>query len=172
MRVRYLGEVKACKVISLRGIQREPRAKILRDFELEVAILCQLNHPGVVNVRGAVFGAEELWLVMDLMHEGSLQARLAAQPPPTPVERLHSALDIAVAVEYLHKQGVQHRDLKNPNILLFRGEGDQLRAKLSDFGLSHSSSLLTATIQTLQHGGSPIWSKNLFQRKATFTRWV
>ncbi len=53
--------------------------------------------------------------------------------------------------------GVQHRDIKSPNVLLAMEHGE-LYAKLADFGLSHSTELITATRTVNKVCGSPAWS--------------
>ncbi|KAL6981168.1 Receptor-like kinase tmk4, partial [Sarracenia purpurea var. burkii] len=55
-------------------------------------------------------------------------------PPLTWKQRVMIVLDVARGVEYLHslaQQSFIHRDLKPSNILL----GDDMKAKVSDFGL-------------------------------------
>jgi len=46
---------------------------------------------------------------------------------------------LASALEYLHANGVWHRDLKSSNVLLFRDGGGKLVAKLADFGSARSA---------------------------------
>ncbi len=59
-----------------------------------------------MSVYGAVFCADEVWMVMDLFSEGNLHARLHSTALPlSPRERLSLAANIAGAVDYMHKQG-------------------------------------------------------------------
>lgn len=45
------------------------------------------------------------------------------------------ALDVALGLEFMHSRGIQHNDLKSDNILVFK-EGNEITAKLTDFGFS------------------------------------
>ena len=167
-RVQYHGSLKACKVITLKGHDREQRQKMVRDFEREMAIVCQLRHPHIVSVYGAAFGVEELWLIMDLAEDGNLRT-LLNRTQLTTEERLQLVSDVALAFKFLHSRGVQHRDLKSPNILVFRENG-KLRAKVTDFGLSRARSLLTSTAtSTVKSIGSPAWSSPEYLRKEPIT---
>lgn len=59
-------------------------------------------------------------------------------PPFTWNQRITIALGVARGVDYLHSLALQsfiHRDLKPSNILLDILLGDDMRAKVSDFGL-------------------------------------
>jgi serine/threonine protein kinase len=60
------------------------------------------------------------------------------KPPPSWGTRMKIAIDVANALEYLHfycDPPLCHRDIKSSNILL----DENFVAKLSDFGLAHSS---------------------------------
>ena len=80
-------------------------------------------------------------LLMELCDE-SLTRFLERSPGPLPYHtQLNISHDIALAVVYLHTNGLYHRDLSSNNILLDHG-----RAKVTDFGMSK-----LADIQ-VQHG--------------------
>jgi mitogen-activated protein kinase kinase kinase 11 len=66
----------------------------------------------------------------------------AALELPTPHNFFFSvASDIASGLAYLHRRGVLHRDIKPSNVLLDGNVRDgRFRAKVSDFGLSTTSS--------------------------------
>ena len=101
-------------------------------------IICFLKI--VINaVETSVHIAGEQILVFEFVGNGSLFDRLhtfkgKAHPLPW-TTRMQIALDVARAIEYLHKMAsprVIHRDIKSPNILLTEEDA----GRLADFGLS------------------------------------
>jgi RNA polymerase sigma factor (sigma-70 family) len=100
-------------------------------FRAEAALLARLRHPGIVAVHGiGLLPDGGHFLVMDLV-EGS---DLGRQARPPIVEALRWVAEAADAIEYAHRAGVVHCDLKPSNLLLGR-DGHVL---VSDFGLARS----------------------------------
>jgi serine/threonine protein kinase/tetratricopeptide (TPR) repeat protein len=85
-----------------------------------------------VYARHVIFppgSAHTIWLVLDMMDNGSLNQAVAQL---TPAQRLQVLADVSSALNDLHLADVLHRDLAARNVLL-----DSLfRAYLCDFGLS------------------------------------
>ncbi|KAK6931703.1 Protein kinase domain [Dillenia turbinata] len=113
--------------------------KGLTEFKSEIAVLTKVRHRHLVALQGYCLEGSERLLVYEYMPQGTLSRHLFdwRQEGLKPLEwtrRLSIALDVARGVEYLHglaHQSFIHRDLKPSNILL----GDDMRAKVSDFGL-------------------------------------
>ncbi|CAJ2675998.1 unnamed protein product [Trifolium pratense] len=109
------------------------------EFTSEIAVLTKVRHKHLVSLLGYCLDGDERLLVYEYMPQGALSRHLFnwKEEGIKPLEwktRLSIALDVARAVEYLHgftQQIFIHRDLKPSNILL----GDDMRAKVSDFGL-------------------------------------
>ncbi|CAN0890755.1 Receptor protein kinase TMK1 [Linum grandiflorum] len=113
--------------------------KGIGEFKSEIAVLTKVRHRHLVALLGYCIDGNEKLLVYEYMPQGTLSSHLFnwAEEGLRPLEwtrRLTIALDVARGVEYLHglaHQSFIHRDLKPSNILL----GDDMRAKVSDFGL-------------------------------------
>jgi serine/threonine protein kinase len=104
------------------------------DLENECRILTSMGpHHHVVELRGVVFEDEPpfLGLVLAFYALGSMKTVFKAQELPlrTKVKVLYG---IGLGIAYLHKNGVEHRDLWPANVLL---DAD-FTAKLADFGLA------------------------------------
>lgn len=113
--------------------------KGLTEFKSEIAVLTKVRHRHLVALLGHCLDGNEKLLVFEYMPQGTLSRHIFnwAEEGLKPLEwnrRLTIALDVARGVEYLHglaHQSFIHRDLKPSNILL----GDDMRAKVADFGL-------------------------------------
>jgi hypothetical protein len=107
-------------------------------FALEVEALTRLDHPGVARIHysGTVRtnGLTVPYLAMELvdglpLHEFAVARRLAVRA------RVELLVQVADAVEYAHRRGVIHRDLKPGNVLVSDAHGPP-RARVLDFGLA------------------------------------
>ena len=144
----HCGEPVAVKVLGDEAqMTLQRRAEQLAEFHREVRLLSALDHPCIVRLRGACLDPfEPLAIVMEFCERGSLYHALQRRRermggaaasgcllPPWLQVRL--ALEIASGMQYLHEQGVAHRDLKSPNILI----DANWHARVADFGLSKVS---------------------------------
>jgi eukaryotic-like serine/threonine-protein kinase len=119
----------------------------------ETLLLATLNHPGLVTLLDAGLhtaddGATTSFLVMELIEGADLRRRLRGRPL-TSVETAQIGADLADALNYIHNQGVIHRDVKPANILLANGHAEDTRhhPKLSDFGIARMVEASMATVQ-------------------------
>ena len=114
---------------------RDPgTASYLRKFQEECHLLSLARHPNVVQYLATYYDPDTRLpvLLMELCDE-SLTAFLERSPGPLSYHvQLNICLDIALALVYLHSNGLIHRDLTGNNILMIAGT----RAKITDFGMS------------------------------------
>ncbi|KAF5188637.1 Receptor protein kinase tmk1 [Thalictrum thalictroides] len=127
-------------------------SKGLTEFTSEIAVLNKVRHRHLVSLIGYCLDGNERILVYEYMPQGTLSQHLfnwkdEGVRPLEWTRRLIIALDVARGVEYLHglaSQSFIHRDLKPSNILL----GDDMRAKVADFGLVRLAPEGKASIET------------------------
>jgi serine/threonine-protein kinase len=119
-------------------------------FVLEADLAAALWHPNIVRVndRGEFNG--QLWIAMDFVDgldaASLLRDRYPAGMPAEEVATIISA--VANALDYAHRHGLLHRDVKPANILLANPEDGEQRILLADFGIARNIgeiSGLTAT---------------------------
>ena len=103
-------------------------------FKQECDIMRNLKHPNIVQFLGVVQdpSTRKPILLMELMND-SLTHFLETSSADIPYhEQVNISHDIALAVAYLHRNGILHRDLSSNNILLNASH----QAKVTDFGMS------------------------------------
>lgn len=104
------------------------RARFLR----EARTAAKLTHPNIVPLHSFGEARDTLFYVMGYVDGESLEARLKRQPMSHDETR-RVLSEMADALDYAHRMGVVHRDLKPDNVLLDRATG---RAMLTDFGIA------------------------------------
>jgi serine/threonine protein kinase len=123
-------------------------------FNREADLASTLWHPHIVGVhdRGEFDG--QLWIAMDFI-DGQDNGRLLADKYPAgmPVDEVARIVTaVAAALDYAHKKGLLHRDVKPANIMLTSDDDGEQRTLLADFGIARNIddiSGLTATNMTV-----------------------
>ena len=107
-------------------------------FRREARMTARLSHPNIVPVH--TFGeiGDFVFIVMKYVHGESLATRLRREGTMPDAECARMLGELALTLDYAHREGVVHRDLKAENILIERGTG---RPMLTDFGVALLRSL-------------------------------
>lgn len=103
--------------------------------------IIQVNHPFLVNLEFAFQTPEKIFFVMKFMRGGELFQHLRNFRRFPEQQTRFYAMEIILALEYLHSKEIIYRDLKPENILM----DDDGHICLTDFGLSKCVENFTKT---------------------------
>ncbi len=121
------------------------RDEVKKRFLREAEMAAGLSHPHIVPIYAVDEKDSLVWMAMGLVDGESLAERLHRDPRP-PLDVVRRVLrEVCEALDYAHREGVVHRDIKPDNILLERDTG---RALVTDFGIARAAEgdqRLTAT---------------------------
>jgi len=103
------GQVVAVKIL-------RPSHDTLQDFTRELAGLRRIRHPNVVQLIGASAEPSRVCIVTEFCIGGSLLAFLQQSGRLPARRQLELVLDVARGMDFIHRLGFMHRDLKASNV--------------------------------------------------------
>ena len=134
------------RVVAVKVFKREDE-EMLRRFIREAQVMAGLHHPHLVEVYDTgecmLDGVMRYYIVMPMLTGGTLRLRIRRSPLSLP-EVCRCLGDIAGALDYIHHEGIVHRDIKASNVLL----NDEGRCYLTDFGIARITSDATQLTST------------------------
>lgn len=125
----------ALKTVDLSpALDASERERFLQRFFQEARIAAKLLHPGIVVTHDAATDGKTSvpFIAMELVMGGSLSERMEREGTLFWPEASRLVVLLALALDYAHREGVVHRDVKPANVLLTT-DG---KPKIADFGIA------------------------------------
>jgi serine/threonine-protein kinase len=102
----------------------------------QAAIAFEMSHPNVVRLtsfgRASIRGVERVYIVHERLTGGSLQDMIDRSRLLTPSQALVVGLEVCRALDYAHKRGLVHHDLR-PSSIVF---GEDRKVRVADIGVA------------------------------------
>ena len=100
-------------------------------FLAEIRLTANLQHPHILPLFDSGVVDRQPYYVMPYVEGETLRGRLTREKQLPVGDAIRIATEVASALDYAHRQGVIHRDVKPENILLHDGQ-----ALVADFGIA------------------------------------
>ena len=146
-----LGRIVAVKL--LREQYTDDSQFVVR-FRREAQAAANLAHPNIVNVYDVGQDGDLHYIVMEYIAGASLKEVITASAPFPANKAATIAIQILAGLEYAHRNGLIHRDIKPQNVLI----GPDGTVKVTDFGIAKSVSDLGLTEAGLALGTAHYFS--------------
>lgn len=157
-------------VVALKIIDLDTADDDTADIQREVALLSQLraDDTNITKYHGCWLEGPRVWIVMDFASGGSVRTLAKCIKDGALEERWIMVIvrEVLVALSYLHKSNVIHRDIKTANILV----QDSSKIVLCDFGVSallpSSNAKRTTFIGTPHYMAPEVLTSSAYDSKA------
>ncbi|MBF6425677.1 protein kinase [Nocardia cyriacigeorgica] len=133
-----LPRMDALKVLSPE-LSRDPEFRVR--FEREANIAAGLDHANIVSVFNRGDEGGQLWISMQYIEGTDASAILADdRHSMTPLRALRIVTEVGKGLDYAHRRGLLHRDVKPANFLISSPDsGEDERVLLTDFGVAKAA---------------------------------
>ena len=131
-KVYLAGDLKHERKVALKVLKPELAAVVGADrFLAEIKTTANLQHPHILGLHDSGEADGLLYYVMPYVEGESLRDRLDRENQLPVDDAVGITTNLAEALDYAHRQGVVHRDIKPGNVLLQDG-----KPVISDFGIA------------------------------------
>ncbi|EDR25578.1 protein serine/threonine kinase, putative [Entamoeba dispar SAW760] len=154
----YIGKFRGSKVAIKKMKEIAQTKTAIDEFEKEVAMLDKFRSEYIIHFYGAVMIPGKVCMVTEYAKYGSLQDMIDKRKETLiPMKmKIKFMIDAAKGIQYLHSNGILHRDIKPDNILVISiEENEQINCKLTDFGSARNVNLMMTNMTFTKGIGSP-----------------
>ncbi|EMR11364.1 hypothetical protein PNEG_00391 [Pneumocystis murina B123] len=141
------------QVVAIKVLNLDTTEDDVADIQREISMLSQLKQvdaQNVVRYHGSFLYDTRLWVIMDFCEGGSIRTLMKS----CRIEEKYLSViirEILIALNYIHRSGIIHRDIKAANILI-TNDG---RVQLCDFGVA--AQLTANNFKRNTFVGTPYW---------------
>ncbi|HEV7770893.1 MAG TPA: protein kinase [Solirubrobacterales bacterium] len=109
-------------------------------FRREALAVAKLIHPNIVQVYDTGVDDDRHYIVMEYVQGRSGAQLLQRQGPLGPQTAAEAAIQACAGLDYAHRRGIIHRDVKPGNLMVTGGPvgGGEMTVKLTDFGIARA----------------------------------
>ena len=149
----YIDRPVAIKVAHAEQLNDEDSGEQYRKmFFNEAHTAGRLTHPNIIGIYDAGVDGENCYIVMEYVKGGQTLKPYTKGDALLPVDKVvEISFKCAKALDYAHKQGVIHRDIKPTNILVT----EDMDVKIGDFSIAHITKLDSTETMPMGLVGSP-----------------
>ena len=134
--------------------EKETGERFKKLFFNEAQAAGVLNHPSILNIYDADIDGDNCYLVMEFINDAKTLDPYCKPDALLPIREVVGIIyKVAKALDYAHRQGIIHRDIKPNNIL----QTETLDIKIADFSIAMI--IREDFMETQFHGflGSPLY---------------
>ncbi|XP_037030806.1 serine/threonine-protein kinase STK11 isoform X2 [Bradysia coprophila] len=143
---------RAVKILTKRKLRRIPNGE--QNVRREIQLLRKLKHRNVIELLDVLYNEEKqkMYLIMEYCVGGLQEMVDSAPEKKLPLFQAHNYfVQLLDGLEYLHSQGVIHKDIKPGNLLLTLDH----TLKISDFGVAEALEMFAEDDTCTTGQGSP-----------------
>jgi serine/threonine protein kinase len=119
--------------------------KFVARFRREALAVAKLIHPNIVQVFDTGVDSGRHYIVMEYVEGRSGAQLLQSSRQLSPEEAVEIGAQACAGLEFAHRQGIIHRDVKPGNLMVIGGpagdgdfQGGEMTVKLTDFGIARA----------------------------------